>query len=237
MFGIRKRAEERIPSGLSVLVPAVLDEAAGENPLYRLLCGVPVVARTLLALNQISLVDEIIVVVYESEIQRMARICKDFSIGRVRKVVCAREAGIPALTVGVYECERSAEYIAVHHPLCPFVTAEIVERAYRAALAHGAAAPGVTVRDTVKIVARDDIISETPDRAALRALQYPVLVESSLLKAALIKADEQGVSEKDVPAILEALPASLRLTKGREENIQVEEAVDIPVAEAILGWR
>ena len=236
MFGKRKRPEERTLSGLSVVVPAIFAEEAGESPLYRPLCGVPVAARTLLALNQISAVQEIVVVVREADIRRMAGICREFSIDKVRKVVCAREAGFAALTVGVYECERAATYIAIHDPLCPFVTEELLESVLFAAEQHGAAAPAIAVKDTIKIVA-DNAIRETPERAMLKLLQSPVVVESSLLKAALTKAGEAGDDMADVPVILEGFDVSLRLTEGAEENLRVGGPADIPAAEAIFQWR
>ena len=220
-------------AGLSVVLSAVLDD---DGALYRYLGGVPVVARTLMALDEIPSVREVIVVIREAELTRMADLCRTFEIQRVRKVVCAREAGLRALAVGVYECEPAAEFIGLHDPLRPFVTEEVLAGALNAAQLAGAGAPAVAVKDTIKIV-QAGIVQETPDRSALRLLQTPQVVESSLLKAALVKAEEAGARATELWAVLECLGLPLQLTQGSDENIRVGTVTDLPAAETILARR
>ena len=226
-------ALERRRVGVSVIVPAVFEE---ERPVYELLSGMPLIVRTLMALNQMPQVEEIILVVRETEIFRMADLCKVFSLDLVKKVVAAKEVGLSPLMVGVYECKGEASYIAVCDPLCPFVTEPVLKEAITAAEEHGAGAPAYEVRDTIKIV-QDDVVCETPDRTSLRVLQSPLVVESSLLKAALQKAHGSEAQTGDVPQILEDFGLFLRLVEGREENIRIAQVTDIPAAEAILQWR
>jgi len=233
---LRKWTAEPMP-GLSVVMPAVFeDEAVGESPLYRQIDGVPVVAHTLMALNQIPFVTEIIVVIRAADLLRMADICRAFEIDRVRKVVCARESGLAALLVGVYECDRALDYIAIHDPLRPFVTREILDAAFKATRKTGASAPAVPVKDTIKIV-EAGVVRETPDRDALRLLQTPQVVESSLLKAAISRAVEEKTEAGDLPTVLETLGFTLWLTEGSDENIRVGAVTDLPAASAILAKR
>ena len=217
---------------LSVVVPAVLED---DRDLYRAVGGMPMIARTLLALDQISEVREVVVVIREAELKRIADLCRAFGIQRVRKVVCARDPGIEALMVGVYECE-AAEYIALHDPLRPFVTEAVFLDALGAAVRTGAGAPAVAVKDTIKIV-RDGVVEETPDRSTLRILQTPQMIESSLLKAALCRAKEAGADAADLPTALELLGLPLQLAEGSDENMRVAADTDIPVAETILTKR
>ncbi|MCL2588951.1 MAG: 2-C-methyl-D-erythritol 4-phosphate cytidylyltransferase [Oscillospiraceae bacterium] len=243
-------------AALSVVVPAILDDGNAhfqslrnqgaqyhishsledDKALYRPLGGVPLIARTLLALDQIPGIQEVIVVIREAELKRMADICKAFDIQRVRKVVCAKEPGLEALTVGVYECERSADYIAIHDPLRPFITADVFLEALAAAVKTGAGAPAVPVKDTIKIVSAG-VIQDTPERSSLHLLQTPQVVDSSLLKAALEQAREVGAMAVELPTALEILGLPLKLTQGLDENIRVRSAADIPAAETILARR
>lgn len=220
-------------TALSVVVPAVLKD---DGMLYQLVGGMPVVARALLALDQIPQVQEIVVVIREAELKRMADLCRAFGLQRVRKVICAREPGAAALSAGVYECEPTAEYIAVHDPLRPFVTEDVLRGALDMAVTAGAGAPAVPVKDTIKIV-RDGVVEETPDRSTLHILQTPQVVESSLLKAALCRGREAGAESADLPMVLELLGLPLQLAAGSDENIRVAAATDIPVAETILTKR
>ena len=246
MFGRKKKSkwEKRIrafrevqkllvrPPKLSVVVPAVVDDAADENLLFCQLGGAPILARTLLSLDHIPAVDEIIVVIREADLKSVADIVRDFAIKRVSKLICVRESGLATLEAGVYACDEAA-YIAVHDPLRPFVSAQVMEDALRTAVQCGVAVPTVPVKDTIKIV-QDGVIQETPERSSLHTLQTPQIVESSLLKAALIRARELGISVADVPAALEALSVPIRLAEGAEENVRVGNVVEIQAAEAIL---
>lgn len=231
----RKTEEPADRSGLSVVVPATL-EGPERALLYEPLEGVPIVARTLLALDRIGVVDEVVVVVWEQELTRMAELCKAFALQRVRKVVCTGQSGRAAIAAGVYECDRGAEFIAVHDPLRPFVTAALIEKALKAAKRISAAAPALPVQDTIKIV-ENGIIQSTPDRQALHTLQSPGVVESSLLKAALQRADEQGSDAADVASVLAGLEVAVGLCQGAGENIRVSDAGMFPAAAILIQER
>jgi len=221
---------------LSVVVPVVSDGGAGESPLYQTLGGVPVLARTLLALDQISAVREIVVVVREAELLYVADLCRNFGIGAVKQVVVAEAPGLGAVETGVYACDRGAGFIAVHDPCRPFVTAEVLEAAVAVAAQSGAAVSAVPVRDTIKIVSGTEI-RETPDRDSLYVLQSPLVVESSLLKAALVRAGEQGLEAAELSGALELLGLPLRMAEGSEENIRIGNGMELPAAEAIWARR
>lgn len=237
MWWKKKKGKAQKKSGLSVVLPGVLHLGEGEeNPLFRPLGGMPLLARTLETLNGMSLVGEIIVVVREADLMVVADLCKTFDLHRVRKIVTGEKPGLPALITGVFECEREASYIGIHDPLRPFLTEDVMAGVLKAAKQGSAAAPGVPVKDTIKVVV-DNVVQHTPDRNSLNIVQTPQIVESSLLKAALIRAKESGGEAEDIPAALELLGLSLHLTLGREENIRVSKVTDIPVAETILAWR
>ena len=68
----------------------------------------------------------------------------------------------------------------------------------------GAAAPAVPVKDTIK-QASDGLVSATLDRSQLYAVQTPQVFETSLIKAALTKALEDGVALTDDCAAVERL--------------------------------
>ena len=67
------------------------------------------------------------------------------------------------------------------------VTEALIDRTVRAARSYGAAAPGVPVKDTVKIVS-GGVVTSTPDRKTLQAVQTPQVFDFDLLRGALKKA-------------------------------------------------
>ena len=65
----------------------------GINKLLEPLDGVPVLVRTLTALEQAELVDEIVVATREEDLMEISRLCRDYGIHKCTKVVRGGETG------------------------------------------------------------------------------------------------------------------------------------------------
>ncbi|MCL2827804.1 MAG: 2-C-methyl-D-erythritol 4-phosphate cytidylyltransferase [Oscillospiraceae bacterium] len=235
MIGV-KLLEKRPAVSVSAVIPAVMDIAKGEDPLYRLLEGQPVIAHTLQALDQISAIDEIVLVVRESELFRMAELCQPLGIGKLKQILHCDQPGLMTLLTGVYACARTAEYIAIHDPLRPFVTEKIIGKTLKAARRCNAVAPAIPVKDTIKIV-QDGTIRDTLDRDTLQTIQTPQIIQSSLLKAALERAMASESPPHTIAEILAHVGLSLPMIKGSDDNIRITSEADIPAAQGILTWR
>ena len=72
----------------------------------------------------------------------------------------------------------------IHDGARPFITDEILQRAYETAEDCGAAIVGVPVKDTIKIVEKDGTVVNTPDRTTLWAVQTPQVFLFEKIKAA-----------------------------------------------------
>ena len=79
----------------------------------------------------------------------------------------------------------TGELVAIHDAARPFISAEVITAALTAAAASGAAAPAVPVKDTIKIADKSGRVVETPDRAALYAVQTPQCFQRTLYLQAL----------------------------------------------------
>ena len=113
---------------------------------------------------------------------------------------------------------------------------EVLEEVIRKAAVCGAAAPAIPVTDTVKR-ARDGVVEETLDRETLFAVQTPQVFEASLLKAALQKAAEDGVTLTDDCAAVERLGMQVSLTRGDRANLKLTTPTDLDFGLGILIGR
>ena len=109
----------------------------------------------------------------------------------------------------------------------------MIDRTVRAAHTYGAAAPGIPVKDTIKVVA-GGIIKETPDRAALQAVQTPQVFDFDLLRGALKKAEKDGAALTDDCSAVERLGMSVKMVEGDERNIKVTTPMDLKIAKLLL---
>jgi 2-C-methyl-D-erythritol 4-phosphate cytidylyltransferase len=106
-----------------------------------------------------------------------------------------------------------------------------------AAAKSGAAIPACPVTATIK-QAKDNIITQTVERAGLYEAQTPQVFSASLLKKAyenLKKLDKSKIS--DDSQLIEALGHKVTIVETDSSNIKITRQSDIAVAEAILKSR
>lgn len=219
-----------------VAAAGVSSRMGGENKLMLPLDGIPVLARTLMALNSAALVDEIVVAVREECLIPAADLCRIYGIGKPVKIVRGGETRAESVLAAALECREDGDFIAVHDGARPLVEPELIDSVIRLAFRTNAAAPAVPLKDTVKVVA-NGIIQSTPDREGLRAIQTPQVFDAKLLRAALQAAVESGESVTDDCSAVERLGKEVYLIDGSYENIKITTPEDIDVAEAILRRR
>ena len=209
----------------------------GENKLTAFLDGVPVLARTLLALDGASLVDEIVVAVREEDLVATADLCKIYAVTKPVKIVRGGATRLESVRAALLECRESAAFLAVHDGARPLAEPELIDRVVALAHRTNAAAPAVPVKDTVKLVREDGVVERTLERAALRAVQTPQVFDAQLLRAALQAAAASGEEVTDDCSAVERLGKEVFLTEGSYENLKITTPEDLILAEAILQRR
>lgn len=209
----------------------------GVDKLMEFLDNVPVLMRTLTALQQADSIDEIVIATRESALVDISALCKTYGITKCTKVVRGGESRCHSVLLAALEASPEAKLLAVQDGARPLVTPELIDRTVEAAAKCGAAAPAVPVKDTIKTVAEDGAVTGTPDRSTLRAVQTPQVFETDLLKAALQSALENEVSVTDDCSAVERLGKVVYLIDGDEENLKITTPMDLVVAEAILAER
>ena len=222
----------------SVLVAAAgsSNRMGGGNKLLMELDGIPVLARTLLAVDSAQLVDEIVVAVRESELLEMAQLCKTYGIRKPVKIVRGGENRLESVLLAAQACHENAAFLAVHDGARPLAEGKLMDNVIRCAYRTNAAAPAVAVKDTIKI-ARDGVVECTPDRSTLFAVQTPQVFDAQLLRAALQSARDDQAAVTDDCSAVERMGKAVYLIDGSYENIKITTPEDIALAEAILRRR
>jgi 2-C-methyl-D-erythritol 4-phosphate cytidylyltransferase len=233
LFGWKKRPKNRPPVCSAVVVAAGSSTRMGSDKLLLPLGGVPVIVHTLRALQSASSIDEIILVTREDLIVPMSQFCREYGLTKVVKVILGGETRTQSVRLGTLEAHRQAQVIAIHDGARPFASADVIEAVVEQAMATGAAAPAIPVKDTIK-VASGGVVEATPDRSALFAVQTPQVFEASLIRAALQKALDDGAELTDDCAAVERLGMKVVLTPGDERNIKLTTPQDLLLAQALL---
>lgn len=239
MFPFLKKIREKNRPRCAALVAAAgtSSRMGGIDKIMEPLDGVPVLARTLMALQAAQSVDEIIVATREESLVEISHLCRTYGVTKCMKVVRGGESRVHSVFLAALEASPEIKLLAVQDGARPLVTPELIDRVVDAAARCGAAAPAVPVKDTVKVVKDGGAVESTLDRSSLRAVQTPQVFEASVLKAALQSALEEQAPITDDCSAVERLGKVVFLVEGDEENLKITTPTDLLLAEAILQGR
>lgn len=240
MAGFFKKFREAQFPFCTALVPAAGSSnrmGCEGSKLLLTLEGVPVLVRSLQALQRARRVDEIIVAAREEDILPISELCRTYGLSKVKKVICGGETRTRSVLCAALEASPRTELLAVHDGARPLAQPALIDDVIEKAARCGAAAPAVPLKDTVKEIREDGSVIRTPEREALRAVQTPQVFAADLLKAALQSALDKELTLTDDCAAVERLGKRVYLTPGSEENIKITSPVDLRLAQAILAGR
>ena len=231
----------------------------GQDKLFAPLAGVPVLTRTLRAIDRAELVSEIVVAAQEERMEAVADLCAAAALHKKVKVVKGGASRTESVLAAALECDPRAELIAIHDGARPLTTQneinqvillalqkgaatlgvrpEMIDEMIRAGWQTQAAAPSTPVTDTVKVADDDRWVASTPDRSTLYAVQTPQVFQANILKAALQAALASGEPVTDDCAAVERLGKRVWLAEGDVENIKITTPVDLIIVEALLRQR
>jgi len=219
-----------------VIVAAGSSTRMGEDKLFMELDGMPVLERTIRALNGCSCVEEIVLVTREESLEKVAELCKACGADKVTRVVIGGRTRNESALAGLTQIRRDARLVLIHDGARPLVTEEVVYNAMHAAALYKCAAPAVPLTDTVKETEGESVV-RTLDRSRLSAIQTPQAFVPEIIKAALTRAVKDGVEYTDDCAAVEAMGLPVRLSEGSAENIKITRPLDLQTAAAILRSR
>lgn len=205
----------------------------GVNKILAEVNGLPVIAYSLLALQNSGHIDEIVIASSEESLLPITDICRDFGIDKVTKVIRGGGSRAESVYRALCECAPEARFALVHDAARPLVTPDLIGAVCDKAYEFKCATAAVPVKDTIKVV-EGDLVVETPERATLYAVQTPQATDLELLKGALVDAARQGVTVTDDCAAVERLHIRPAIVPGYYENIKITTPEDLDIAEVLL---
>jgi 2-C-methyl-D-erythritol 4-phosphate cytidylyltransferase len=203
---------------------------------YLKIDGKPLICYTLDCFQN-SFIDEIIVVVEKGGIAYFnENILAGHQYSKVHKVVEGGAERYNSVFNGLCAIE-STQNVYIHDGARACVTTAILERAQKAVDKYGAAVAAVKVKDTIKNVDANGMITSTPDRNCLWQIQTPQVFCFDKIKAAYEKmiADEGRCNITDDAMVMENYgDLNVYVFEGDYTNIKVTTIDDLDAAENVL---
>lgn len=208
----------------------------GEDKILLELDGRSVIDRTIELFQNSKMVTEIVIVTNTERMGYIRSLCNAKGYSKVLAIAEGGMTRVHSVMNGLSHVSNKNGLVAIHDGARPLVTPEIIDDTISKAVTYHAAAPAIPVKDTIK-TAQNHIVTATPDRTSLFAVQTPQVFDYDLLRGALQKALETNTAITDDCSAVEALGMSVYLSRGSEENIKITTPLDVTLAEAILQRR
>jgi 2-C-methyl-D-erythritol 4-phosphate cytidylyltransferase len=225
-----------IPAGRVVAIIVAAGEAQVKGGFDRILAdlaGKPVLAHAIAAFQACPAVDEIIVVINQSKLQRAWNLTKEQGWTKLTKIVTGGARRQDSVLAGLQEI-GDCDWVMIHDGSRPLVTNQHILDCLAAAHKHGAAILAVPTRDAVKMVNSEHVVRATMDRSAIWLTQTPQCFRKELILQAYRDAFGD-VSDDSV--LVERLSHPVQVCMGAYTNMKINAAEDIDLAMAVLRQR
>lgn len=191
---------------------------------------------------QDSFIDRVVLVTSGDDVEYCKKnIVEHFNFHKVSDVVAGGKERYHSVQEGL-KAAGECDYIFIHDGARPFVTEEILWRAYVCVSEYDACVVGMPVKDTIKIANENGFADSTPRRDYVWMIQTPQVFSGKLICEAyktLMENEEEilrrGIRITDDAMVVETFTdRKVKLVEGSYENIKITTPEDLQVAESFL---
>ena len=206
-----------------------------KNKVLMPVCGKEIILYTLKAFSDNENIDSICLVTGEEDVT----VCRDLVLAhglfKVEKIVPGGKTRQESVYRGILQTD--ADFVCIHDGARALIDGELITNTLKDAIEHGAAAPGVKCKDTLKNVSDDGFIAGTVDREKTVLIQTPQIFKKDEILSFHERAKSDGVEVTDDCALAENYGRKIKITEGSYENIKLTTPEDILTAERIIKER
>jgi 2-C-methyl-D-erythritol 4-phosphate cytidylyltransferase/2-C-methyl-D-erythritol 2,4-cyclodiphosphate synthase len=206
----------------------------GRPKQYRPVGGVPMLTRSIAAFAAHPDIDDILVVIHPDDARLYEAASKPHA-RRLRKAVPGGERRQDSVRAGLEALAGEApSSVLIHDAARPFVSPELIARVIGVLETHQGALPCLPVTDTLKWVARGQVVG-TAVRDQLWRAQTPQGFRFDAILAAHRAAAKESLRDfTDDAGVAEWFGLDVALVEGSEHNRKLTTADDLKLADEML---
>lgn len=202
---------------------------------YMMLAGKPVVVHCLEQFEK-SDVDEIVLVTREDEMEYCKeKIAKEYHLTKIKKIVVGGKERYESVYRALEEME-DCQYVFIQDGVRPCITQKIIQACMENVREYGTCIIGMPVKDTIKVVDKNDFAKDTPERSTLWQIQTPqcfVYEEIKLAYEKMMASSKESITD-DAMVMEQFGDRRVKLVRGSYENIKITTPEDMEIAEIFL---
>lgn len=221
--------------GVVIVAAGSSTRMEGVDKTFAPLLGRPLITHTLDPFEECSFISQVALALSADSVELGKSVVKERGYGKISDVVAGGARRQDSVKAGL-DALKPCRWVVVHDGARPGLDIALLERGLAAVEAspHGAAIAGVPVKDTIKTVDANGLVTGTPPRESLWAAQTPQIFAYDLLCRA--HSQFQGDATDDA-MMVEALGNQVTIFPGSYENLKVTTPEDLAIMEAILQAR
>ena len=234
--GLSFATSEQKISVAAVLVAAGKSERMGTqiSKQFYPLCGQPVLAYALKALEACPCIHQSVLVCRPDEREEALALIQQYHIRKFSAAVFGGDTRQRSVYNGVQACV-GATHVAVHDAARALITPELIDQVVHDGIRYGASTLAGPVKDTIKQADPSGFVQTTLDRSCLWNIQTPQVFFKPWYLEAFAKAGKACFT--DDCQLLEQSGHPVHLCMGSYENFKLTTLEDLPLAERILTKR
>lgn len=205
----------------------------GVDKMFADIDGIPIAARSIAKFQSCPEIDSIVVVTKGESILKMQQLCEEYRFNKVTDIVAGGGCRQESVKNGLDMLADDIGIVLIHDGARPFVTSQCICRVIDGAVKYSAVTCAVPLKDTVKAVKKDGLVTGTPDRSTLSAVQTPQGFCLELYKKAIEANRDRLEDFTDDCSIVEACGYAVYTVEGDYKNIKITTAEDLLYAKVL----
>ena len=199
-----------------------------ESKQYLRLLDKPVIVHTVERFQAMPECETIAWVTSAQDMPRCEDWVREYGLDKVRDIVAGGKERQHSVYAGLQALQaRGLDYVLIHDGVRPFVDPGKVKACFTTAREHEASVLAVPVKDTIKQVNGDGVITATPDRRSLWAIQTPQAFRLSICMSAHEQAELEGFIGTDDAMLVERMGVPVHVVEGDYTNIKLTTPDDL----------
>ena len=222
------KMDSQLKAGAVIVAAGSSQRMGGVDKVMAPLGGKPVLAHVIDTFQGCRLIDQIVIVLGESNLGRGKELVVEQGWPKVTEVCLGGKRRQDSVAAGLSRL-KDCNWVVVHDGARPLLTEDLIYRGLSEAGETGAAVAAVPVTDTIKVASGDRIVHETPPRQNLWAVQTPQVFRSHIIaEACQVKGEIT-----DDASLVEQLGYRVKLYMGSYDNIKITTPDDLALAEVL----